>query len=698
VSDGASDRLEPYSRRRPAGRSPEPAADAPAEAGAPRFVVQRHSARSLHYDLRLERDGVLASWAVPRGLPTFPGRRRLAVHTEDHPLAYLDFEGVIPAGEYGAGRMDVYDRGPYETVEEKRDGGLTVRLQGARLRGLFTLVPARLDGLERNWLLLRKREPGEPEAAPPDLPRYEPMLATPASAPPRGAGWLHEVKWDGFRALARLDDGDASLWSRSGLDYATRFAAVHAALGRALLTFRCVVDGEICALDEHGRPTFGLLQNGGGTLIYQLFDLLELDGERLLERPLAERRELLAATVDEADATVRVSRTFDDGEALFEAVLEQGLEGVVSKRLDSTYGSGRRSRAWVKAKARRVQVFAIAGYVRGEGARARLGSLVLAARSPAGLVYVGQVGSGLAERDLDELLAALAPLRLDKPALLERPADPRLRAGRVTWVEPQLACRVELTEWTADGRLRAPVYRGLAAVDDVAELPQLEHVAAPDDATGRYYERVAWALLPHLHDRAVDGAPLASVEDLLARVARRGSELHVALARLDAPAQPDLVAFELSPRVDGGAREVALAARHLRDALAGVELAPLLKTAGGGGLHVVVPIGRGASFAQARTLAAAVAAAVARAYPSLAEAVRIELAANDAEAALLAPYSLTDGGRHASCPLSWDEADDALAHPELASPDAVLERLERLGDLFAPALEGGRDIRPLVGA
>ena len=226
--------LADYDRKRDPARTPEPAGAraGSAEGGKPIFVVQRHAARGLHYDLRLERHGALASWAVPKGIPTDPGSRRLAVRVEEHPLAYADFEGEIPAGEYGAGAVEIWDRGTYELLEEKADGGLTVRLQGRRLAGRWALVPARLDGDERNWLLVRKRDTDAPEAR--SYPRHAPMLATLADSLPPGDEWLFEVKWDGYRVLARLRDGEAALWSRTGKDLTGRFAAVAQALPRAV--------------------------------------------------------------------------------------------------------------------------------------------------------------------------------------------------------------------------------------------------------------------------------------------------------------------------------------------------------------------------------------------------------------------------------------------------------------------------------
>ena len=370
--------LDEYRRKRRPGRTPEPAGGEaqPAEGDRPVFVVQRHDARRLHYDLRLEMNGVLASWALPKGLPLEVGERYLAVHTEDHPMQYATFSGVIPKGQYGAGTMEIWDHGSYELVERKRDGGLTVRLAGERLQGLWTLVPAHMGGDEKNWLVIKKRDSPEQvaRAAPAG---YAPMLATPADRLPGRGRWLHEVKWDGYRVVARLEGGVASLTSRRGVDMGVRFAAVARALPHALRTSDCVVDGELCMLDEDGRPSFSLMQRGEGSPAYYLFDLLELERQPLIDQPLEQRREQLAELLVEGNPLVRLSAGFEDGAALLQAVVAQNLEGVVAKRLGSPYRPGRRTADWVKVKTRQDGEFLVLGWTAGQGSREALGALVL---------------------------------------------------------------------------------------------------------------------------------------------------------------------------------------------------------------------------------------------------------------------------------------------------------------------------------
>jgi bifunctional non-homologous end joining protein LigD len=519
-------RLREYERKRARGRTPEPFGADASSGGDPIFVVQRHDARRLHYDFRLERNGALASWAVPKGIPREPGQRHLAVHVEDHPLEYATFEGEIPAGQYGAGTVEIWDRGTYELLEEKKDGGLTVRLAGERLRGTWTLVPAKLDGDEKNWLLLRKQDDESPARAKTKGPEYVPMLATLAPEVPRGEGWLYEVKWDGYRAIARVAGGETTLTSRRGNDLTGRFADVARAIARAVRTPDCVLDGEVCALDEEGRSSFSVMQQGKGPLVYYAFDLLEVDGEQLLELPLRERRARLADLLDLRDGTVRLSEAFDDGEALYEAAQEQRLEGVIAKRADSRYQPGRRTGDWLKVKTHGRQEFVIAGYTKGQGRRAgRLGSLVLAVNRGGELHYAGNCGTGFTEDEIEKLMRKLRPLERATPPFAVVPKMPKVKKDDVVWVTPKLVCEVEFAEWTHDGRLRAPSYKGLREDKTPAEvrreqpletevrrgrrtlrLSNLDKLFWPEEGITKgdllaYYREVAPALLPHLRDR-----------------------------------------------------------------------------------------------------------------------------------------------------------------------------------------------------
>jgi bifunctional non-homologous end joining protein LigD len=526
--------LAEYRRKRDPKQTPEPFEGGRKRGRKPIFVVQRHDARRLHYDFRLERNGALASWAVPKGVPLEPGAKALAVHVEDHPLEYAKFHGEIPAGQYGAGTVEIWDNGTYDLLEEKRNGQLTVRLHGKRLNGTWSLVPAHMDGKEQNWLLIKR---SDDEAAAEER-RYKPMLATSEERVPRGGDWSHEVKFDGYRALAYVRGGECRLESRNDQDLTPRFESVAKAIVKATKSPNAVVDGEVCRLNAEGRASFSELQRGSGPLVFYAFDLLELDGEPLVDLPLVERRQRLERLLDKRSTTVRFSESFDDGEALLDAATAQGIEGIMSKRVQSRYLPGRRTRDWLKIKRHGRQEFVVTGYTRGSGRRAdSFGSLVLGVHDEDGeLRYVGNVGTGFDEAEIRKLLKLLKPLRRKTSPFPVEPKLPRVRKGDVEWVEPRLVADVSFGEWTHDGHIRHPAYQGLredkTAEEVVAELPDdgiddaskaaiepeirkgrrilklsnLDKVFWPEEGITKgdllaYYRDVAPVLLPHINDR-----------------------------------------------------------------------------------------------------------------------------------------------------------------------------------------------------
>ena len=520
--------LKDYERKRTRGKTPEPFAPSDSaqrrRGKAPVFVIQRHDARRLHYDFRLERDGALASWAVPKGVPLEPGTQHLAVHVEDHPLSYATFEGEIPAGNYGAGSVEIWDSGTYELIEEKPNGGLTVRLHGKRLEGLWALVPAKLSGDEKNWLLVKKKED-----APTAQRRrsYAPMLAALAEGVPPGSDWLHEVKWDGYRAIVTLAGGEAELTSRNGNSLTERFQSVAKAVEQAVKTTDCVLDGEVCALDEQGRASFSAMQQGSGPLVLYLFDVLEIEGEPVIDLPFTERRQRLDALLDRRNKTVRLSDAFDDGEALYAAASKERLEGIVSKRAASRYAPGKRSREWLKVKTQGRQELVVAGYTKGQGRRSSgFGALVLGVNEGGELRWAGNVGTGFDDAEMTRLLARMAPLRRETSPFAEVPKMPRVRRDDVVWVEPKLVAEIRFAEWTHDGRLRAPVYLGLREDKQAEDVHREREAIAPEITKGKrvlklsnldkpfwpdegitkgdllaYYREIAPALVPHLKDR-----------------------------------------------------------------------------------------------------------------------------------------------------------------------------------------------------
>jgi bifunctional non-homologous end joining protein LigD len=514
--------LSEYRRKRDPRKTTEPFGSKK-RGEDPIFVVQRHDARRLHYDFRLERNGALASWAVPKGVPLEPGARALAVHVEDHPLEYASFHGEIPQGQYGAGTVEIWDEGTYELLEEKRNGQLTFELHGSRLHGRFTLVPAHLDGKEENWLLIKGHDDGEEETV---QGTYRPMLASLHTGVPHGEGWTFEVKFDGYRAVAYIRAGECRLVSRNDNDLTGRFPEIAKALVKAVKSPNAVVDGEVCRVDRSGRTSFSELQQGTGPLVYYAFDLLELDGEPFVELPLHERKERLRKLLDGRVKGVAFSESFDDGDALFRVADERHFEGVIAKRLDSTYKVGRRTRDWLKIKTENADEFVVAGYTRGSGRRAStFGSLVLAVNEGSELRYVGNVGTGFDDAEIRKLLKLLRPLHRDTSPFAVVPKMPRVRKGDVQWVEPRLVAQVRYGEWTHDGHLRHPAYQGIREDKEAAEvtapqpiedvirkgkrelrLSNLDKPFWPDEGITkgdllRYYRTVAPVLLPHLKDR-----------------------------------------------------------------------------------------------------------------------------------------------------------------------------------------------------
>ncbi|MFN8110567.1 MAG: DNA ligase D [Thermoleophilia bacterium] len=469
--------LEEYRRKRDFARTPEPApGDPEGGADAPGFVVQRHDARALHFDLRLERDGALASWAVPKGVPLRGGVRRLAVRTEDHPLKYLDFAAVIPEGEYGAGRMTVWDRGTYECVSWT-DREIKVHLHGRVASGEYHMVRTGWEGGLVQWVVFRAKAAGAGTEDPTESFRaMRPMLATSVPAPTDDPAWTFEVKWDGYRALALVTGDGVELRSRSGRDLTADYPEL-GHMRRHVTAQEVVLDGEICILDAQGRASFQALQRHDGTASFVAFDVLYVDGEWVMDRPLHERQDLLEGVVaPEAPPRVMVSRGVDGaGTALFAAAAEAGIEGVVAKRRDSRYRPGQRTRDWLKVKCRQEETVLIGGWSEGDGSRrGTVGSLLVGRPGPEGLVFTGLVGSGLTDATIRDLHRDLAgDARPDSPFA----ATPPDLAG-ANWVEPTRWCRVSYGEITSDGRMRAPVFIGMADGPDPGEAePPLE--AAP---------------------------------------------------------------------------------------------------------------------------------------------------------------------------------------------------------------------------
>jgi bifunctional non-homologous end joining protein LigD len=669
-----ADRLQDYRRKRDATATPEPGGEhapgPPVDAEGNRFVVQEHHATRLHWDLRLEHDGVAASWAIPNGIPEDPHENRLAVRTEDHPLEYLEFEGDIPKGEYGAGKMRIWDRGTYET-HKFDDAKVEVTFHGERLRGRYGLFPLKQRKEEqpgKDWMIHRMDPPEDPDREP--MPeRLVPMLAKASSGlPPDDDRWSYEIKWDGVRALAYSEPGRIRFESRNRNDISAAYPELKA-LNRALSSHRAILDGEIVAFETSDsgppRPSFGRLQGrmhvGSESAArrrmkdtpvhYIAFDLLWLDGHSLMELPYEERRARLQELELQGPHWQTPDHVVGHGAAVLAASLENGLEGVVAKRLDSPYLPGRRSPCWLKIKNSRREDVVVGGWLPGEGKRReRIGALLVGVPDEGRLRYCGRVGTGFTGAELDRLAKVLDE-REDSPFEGE-PKPPR---GAV-WVQPTRVAEVEFTEWTADGMLRHPSYKGLreeappSAFLDAGKplrdgvevkvggrtlkVTNLDKILYPKAGFTKrdvieYYVAIAPAMLAHLEARPltrvrfpngvedksffekqcpshrpewVAVAPVALSKKLvefcvcnelptlvwLANLA--ALELHTQMHRAEALSTPTMMVFDLDPGPPATIVECCRVALWLRGMFENLGLQAFPKTSGSKGLQVYVPL------------------------------------------------------------------------------------------------------------
>ncbi len=461
--------LRVYRSKRNPSKTPEPMGHERSDADGelPTFVVQEHHARSLHWDFRLEHDGVLVSWALPKGVPEDPQANHLAVRTEDHPIAYGSFEGEIPHGEYGAGTVRIWDRGTFE-VEKWRPKEVMVRLHGSRVSGRYVLFPT--EG--KNWMIHRM-DPAPPGFSP--LPqRVQPMLATLGPLPKDDTGWAYEIKWDGVRAIAFVDGGRVRLQSRNGNDLTHTFPEFRQ-VGEFVGPRPCIFDGEIVVLGQDGKPDFGRLQHRLHLLNahaietkatespanYVIFDLLHLDGRPIFDLSYDERREKLESLHLSGDSFTTADAYRDvPGAEVLKATREAGLEGVIAKRRRAPYLQGKRSSEWIKVKNERTQEVVVAGWTDGTGNRSgSIGALLVGVPVPDGLRFVGKVGTGFSARDREYLLGLLARSETTKNPF--RPISEFSEKDPHHFVRPLHVGEVKFSDWTASGRLRHPVWRGM---------------------------------------------------------------------------------------------------------------------------------------------------------------------------------------------------------------------------------------------
>lgn len=486
--------LEDYIKKRDFSQTPEPKALVRKQEGALQFVVQRHQARRLHYDLRIEMEGVLKSWAVPKGPSMNPKDKRLSIHTEDHPLDYLNFEGTIPRGNYGAGKMTIWDKGTYQPArgyegnlaEQLADGNLKLEFFGKKLRGVFALVHTNRGDKNDQWLLIKKEDEYatqlsydsedlmERDESPSDSLKVDlnqmvrPMLATKAPAIFSKPDWIYELKWDGYRMLANIRKGKVHLYSRNGITYNNKFLALFENL--QVVPYDAILDGEVVVLNKEGIPEFQKLQNYGenteGELRYYIFDLLYLNGHDITHLPLIERKSLIEEVIEGIPQVYYCDHVASMGNTFYEQAIAAGLEGVIAKKADSPYITGSRTENWLKVKSIESQEVLICGYTESEGQL--FGSLILGLYKNDQLAYVGNCGSGFNDALLKELFQLFGKYIIDKNPFGKRI---NLKGRKPIWLLPELICEVNFSEWTASGSMRHPVFKGMRS----DKIPQEIH-------------------------------------------------------------------------------------------------------------------------------------------------------------------------------------------------------------------------------
>lgn len=722
--------LSDYHAKRDFNQTPEPTGGQ--GSGPLRFVVQKHDASHLHYDFRLEMGGILKSWAVPKGPSLNPGDKRLAMMTEDHPYDYRTFEGVIPKGNYGAGSVIIWDEGTYEplawdektgrTLELSREeqdrhakqavhaGHLTFILHGEKLNGEFALIRMHHADEDNAWLLVKAdkdrfvtdtditrqaesvvtgRTVEEVAAGAPEtklavdlhgtplvsLPKdLSPMLATLSEQPFDDPDWLYEIKWDGYRILAHIAPDGIRLMSRNGQDYTKRFKAAADELHG--LRLPAVIDGEMCVVDENGKPSFQALQNfmrtgRGGHLMYYAFDLLYLDGHDLTHLALSDRKDLLRRALPQGSHLKYSDHVAGQGMALLESVRTQGLEGLIAKRADSPYQPGKRSHDWLKLKTHRRQEAVIIGFTKGRGGRQHFGALVLGVYDKSGrLVYAGHTGSGFG----DDQLAAIGQ-RLHQLETPDSPIQPAPKTNEpATWVKPELVAEIEFTEWTEDGSMRHPIFMGLrddkpatavtkeeVMTEPTVQITHPDKVYFPDDGITKqqvvdYYRSAATVMLPYLKDRpeslnrfpnGIGGESFyhKDLEDhptwaktVTVHSESAGKDIHYLLcndeptliymanlgcidvnpwnsrtAHLD---KPDWCVIDLDPEaVDFEA--VVQTSQTVHEVLDGLDVPSYPKTSGATGIHIYIPMGARYGYEQVKLFAQLVAQLVHDKLPDL---------------------------------------------------------------------------------
>lgn len=678
--------LKDYIKKRNLKETPEPPAKKKKSEGKLRFCIQKHAARRLHYDFRLEYKGVLLSWAVPKNLSVDPKDKRLAIQVEDHPIDYQYFEGEIPKGHYGAGKVEIWDHGTY-TTHDLRDnkeiekeitkgiekGHFSVTLHGEKLNGTFVFQKLKKDDEKNEWLVFKKEDSFSVSEEPikskkkSKLPEFiEPMLATLVDEPLDSDEWLFEIKWDGFRVLAFVDENTLELKSRNKLSFNLQFPIVVKDLKK--IKEQVIFDGEIVALDENGKSNFQLLQNyqtqSAQNLCYYVFDILFLEGRDLRELPLIERKEILKTLLDKYSLNfVRYSdHILKNGISFFKEAVKNNLEGIIGKKIGSSYVS-KRSKEWIKIKSSLRQEVVIGGFTEPRGSREKFGSLLVGVYNKNNeLVYAGHVGGGFNFNLLNDVHKKLSKLvQKNCPFKIKPKAN-----SQVTWVKPQLLCEVSFAEWTKDNLMRQPIFQGLREDKkakevkkevpihikkekkdpDEFELTNLDKVYWPKEKITKgelikYYEQMSPYILPYLKDRPImlhrypngiekpsfyqkdisytppEGINLCPIQhegkvdhyllvnnlkSLLYAINLGSIDLHPFISRYQNVETPDFCLIDLDPHnIDFS--KVVEAAQLIHEILTDLNIKHYCKTSGGNGLHIFIPLHGKYDFDQSRQFA-----------------------------------------------------------------------------------------------
>ena len=840
-------RLKEYNQKRDFKKTSEPEGNKAETSEKLIFVIQRHAATRLHYDFRLEMEGVLKSWAVPKGPSLNPKDKRLAMMVEDHPFSYRTFEGSIPEESYGGGEVEIWDEGTYEALEKKegesdeeilldglKKGSLKLILHGKKLKGEFALVKLKSADSENAWLLIKHKDefavsdsydaesytskdskvtsyaekryknfkkktiestPRKRNFAPylsnqKKLDDYiRPMLATVNEQPFDDEEWIFEIKWDGYRAIANITDS-FRLYSRNGLSYLGKYLPIEEALKQQ--QHQMILDGEIVAYNKDNQPDFQTLQHFGDNLdaplVYNVFDILYLNGHSTTELSLIQRKELLKEALIESDHVKYCDHVETDGKDFFDQVSKAGLEGMIAKKKSSQYHEGSRSKEWLKVKTEHTEEALIVGYTEPRGSRTGFGALLLGTYQKGELIYAGHTGTGFSNQLLSEIHEMLQPLVTSSIPFDEKPQTNM----PATWVEPKLVCTIKYSERTADNMFRHPVFVGMRedkipedlldeSLKETEELNSNEDVkesntnkiSAEKKKTTRkkevkftnldklywekekitkgdlinYYQQVSEYILPYLKDRAeslnlhpngIDGesfyhkdaggeAPkwvdtttvysesskkeieyiVCNNKDTLGYLNNLGCiELNPWNSRVQSPDQPDYMIIDLDPSPKNSFEQVIEVALMTKEILDKFKIPPYCKTSGSTGIHIFVPMGAKYTYDQVKDFAHIIVQLVMQKLPDITTLERtvkkrgpkiyLDYLQNRSGQTVASVYSVRPKpGATVSMPLEWNEVKEGLQIGDFTINNA-LERIKRKGDIFAPVLGEGIDMRKAI--